>query len=73
MLPTHVRVDNVYSDQQNMKQHKIVHDSESETLTTSMKQDLEAILSKYGMEECKPGTTPAVPNKKLMRAYQISV
>jgi hypothetical protein len=46
---------------------EIVHDRVATTLTISMKRDLEAMLTKYGMAECKPETTPAVPNSKLIK------
>jgi hypothetical protein len=46
---------------------EIVHDRIAGTLTISLKRDLEAMLVKYGMAECKPETTPAVPNSKLLK------
>jgi hypothetical protein len=49
---------------------EILHDRISETLTISMKRDLEAMLTKYGMAECKSETTSAVPNSKLIKATE---
>jgi hypothetical protein len=50
---------------------EIRHDQQDNTLTISMKRDLEATLNKYGMSESKSETTPAVPNSKLIKPLDL--
>jgi hypothetical protein len=49
---------------------EVIHDRAQNILTISMKRDLEVMLNKYGMSDCKPETTPAVPNSKLMKPLE---
>jgi hypothetical protein len=44
---------------------EVVHFRDQNLIEISMKRDLESMLHKYGMTECKPESTPAVPNSKL--------
>jgi hypothetical protein len=44
---------------------EVIHNRDKDELTISMKRDLEVMLHKYGMTDCKPESTPAVPNSKL--------
>jgi hypothetical protein len=57
---------NVRSCNQTWNGKEAVHKRVSDTLAIPMKRDLDAMLVKYGMAECKPETTPAVPNSKLI-------
>jgi hypothetical protein len=45
----------------------IVHDHEHGTLTISMKQELELMLERFGMQHCTPISTPADPGSKLIK------
>jgi hypothetical protein len=45
----------------------IVHDRENGTLTISMKQELETMLERFGMQDCTPIATPADPGSKLAK------
>jgi hypothetical protein len=50
---------------------EIDHDQNIGSLTISMKRDIEAMLAKYGMLECKPESTPLVPVSKLLKPTEI--
>jgi hypothetical protein len=45
----------------------IVHDREAGTQTISMKQELELLLERFGMQHCTPISTPAYPGSKLVK------
>jgi hypothetical protein len=45
----------------------INHSKESRTLTISMRRDIESMLDMYGMIDCHPEKTPAIPNSKLLK------
>ena len=49
---------------------QIDHNSADGVLLITMKLDLEAMLSKYGMSECKPESTPVVPGSKLVKPLE---
>ena len=50
---------------------QINHNRKDGTLYITMKRDLEAMLSKYGMSECKPESTPVVPGSKLVKQLEV--
>jgi hypothetical protein len=45
----------------------IEHSLSDGTLSISMKRDIEAMLVEFGMRDCKPEKTPAVPHVKLVK------
>jgi hypothetical protein len=50
---------------------EIDHDLNKGSLIMSMKRDIEAMLTKYGMLECKPESTPVVPGSKFVKPTEI--
>jgi hypothetical protein len=48
----------------------IIHDHLAGTLTISMKQELELMLERFGMQQCTPISTPAAPGSKLVKPLQ---
>ena len=50
---------------------EIDHDLSKGSLTISMKRDIEAMLTKYGMLECKPESTQVVAGSKLAKSTEI--
>jgi hypothetical protein len=45
----------------------INHDRDHDTLSISMKRDIEAMIIDFGMRDCRPEKTPAAPNVKLVK------
>ena len=49
---------------------QIDHNRADSALLITMKRDLEAMLSKFEMSECKPESNPVVPGSKLVKPLE---